>query len=221
MIFVIDFDGTLALDDTVDALLEAHADPAWRTLESDWLADRITAQECMRQQIGLLRRDRLSLESYFSGIRIDPDFAAFRDQVSGFAHVAIVSDGLDHAIHCALRHAGQEGIPVYANRLGFLPDDRLELSFPYLSQDCASGNGVCKCAVARKLVARHGGPLVLIGDGKSDACLAGVADLVFAKDSLARHCAKERIAYTPFENFADVGQALRAGVIDTRKFAVA
>lgn len=221
MIFVIDFDGTLALDDTVDELLEAHAEPAWRTLEADWLADRISAQECMRQQIGLVRASRPALDGYFHGIRIDAGFAAFREHVADFAQVAIVSDGLDYAIHCALQRAGHDGVEVYANRLDFLGDDRLELSFPYRNEECSGGNGVCKCAVARRLAQRHGGPVVLVGDGKSDACLAAEADVVFAKDSLARHCENQGIAYIPFTDFADVLNALRASSVDSHKFAIA
>lgn len=221
MIFAIDFDGTLALDDTVDKLLEGHADPSWRELERDWLEDRISAQDCMRLQIGLVRADRLALENHFQGIRIDPAFAAFRDHVSRFAHVAIVSDGLDRAIHCALRAAGQDDLPVFANRLSLLPGGGLELSFPHREPECGGGNGVCKCAVVAKLAARHGGPVVLVGDGKSDACLAARADVVFAKDSLARHCEHHGITYIPFDNFTDVLAAVQAGIVDDQKFAAA
>ena len=219
MIFIIDFDGTLAREDTVDALLEAHADPAWRNLESDWIADRITAQECMQRQIGLVNADRITLDRYFHGIELDPDFGTFRRHVSGFAAVAIVSDGLDHAIHCALRQAGLDGLPVFANHLRFLPDDRVELSFPHRKEDCGGGNGVCKCAVARQLVAQHGGPVVLVGDGKSDACLAAAADIVFAKGSLVRHCEARGIAHTRVDGFADVLRAVENWPIETRKLA--
>ncbi|MBS1189254.1 MAG: 2,3-diketo-5-methylthio-phosphopentane phosphatase [Rhodocyclaceae bacterium] len=210
MIFVIDFDGTLATEDTVDQLLEHHADAAWRELEADWLEGRISALECMQEQVRLVRADHITLGKFFRQIRLDPHFAAFRRHVGPFAHLAVVSDGLDFAIHTALRHADIEALPVFANQLQFISPDRLELSFPHRHAECGGGNGVCKCAIARQLAARHGGPVVLIGDGKSDACLAGLADVVFAKDSLVRHCQGRGIAYTPFENFADVLRTVQA-----------
>jgi 2-hydroxy-3-keto-5-methylthiopentenyl-1-phosphate phosphatase len=123
--------------------------------------------------------------------------------------MAVVSDGLDFAIHTALRHAGVENLPVYANQLHFVSPDRLELTFPHRNADCAGGNGVCKCAIARQLAARHGGPIVLVGDGKSDACLAGIADVVFAKGSLIRHCDDRGIPHTPIRHFGDVLAVVR------------
>lgn len=209
MLFVIDFDGTLAVDDTVDRLLEHYADPSWASLEADWLAGRITALECMGAQIGLVNADQVTLERFFRGIELDPHFPAFWDHVRPYAQVAVVSDGLDHAIHTALRGAGLD-LPVFANTLHFVGRDRLELSFPLRQTDCAGGNGVCKCAVARDLAKASGGPVVLIGDGKSDACLAARADIVFAKSSLLRHCQEQAIPHTPFEDFSDILRIVQA-----------
>ena len=60
MVFLIDFDGTLAVGDTVDRLLAEHADPAWEALEADWMANRISALQCMKSQIELVRAERSS-----------------------------------------------------------------------------------------------------------------------------------------------------------------
>lgn len=219
MIFILDFDGTLATEDTVDQLLEHHADPAWQDLEADWLAGRISALECMQNQVRLVSADHITLGKFFRNIRLDPHFDAFRRHVGRFAHLAVVSDGLDFAIHTALRHAGHDGLPVYANQLHFVSPDRLELTFPHRHAECGGGNGVCKCAVARQLAARHGGPIVLVGDGKSDACLAGIADVVFAKGSLIGHCLERGIAHTAVAHFGDVLQAVRAWDMEKQHFA--
>lgn len=219
MIFVLDFDGTLATEDTVDQLLEHHADPSWRELEADWLDGRISALECMQSQVRLVCADHITLGNFFRHIRLDPHFGAFRRHVGQFAHLAVVSDGLDFAIQTALRHAGHDDLPIFANQLHFVSPDRLELTFPHRHADCSGGNGVCKCAIARQLAARHGGPVVLVGDGKSDACLAGEADIVFAKGSLIRHCETLGLPYTPFEHFGDVLQAVRAWDSNKQLFA--
>ncbi|MDF1481660.1 HAD-IB family phosphatase [Extensimonas sp. H3M7-6] len=212
MIFVIDFDGTVSTQDTVDQLLAQHADPAWQELEDAWLQDRISAVECMQGQIRLVRADARTLAAFYRSMRIDPNFRAFSEHVRSFAALAIVSDGLDQAIHACLGRHGISELPVYANHLERILPDRLELHFPLRQSSCQAGNGVCKCAVAQDLAAQHGGPtvpIVLVGDGKSDACLAARADIVFAKGSLIEHCRAQQIAHTPFETFADVLRVVR------------
>jgi 2,3-diketo-5-methylthio-1-phosphopentane phosphatase len=220
MIFVIDFDGTLATEDTVDQLLEHYADPLWEELEEDWLAGRISALECMRDQVGLVRADLVTLGKFFQSIQLDPHFLAFWRYAREFAQVAIVSDGLDYAIQTALRVSDLDGLPVFANQLNFIAPDRLELTFPHRQADCRGGNGVCKCAIARQLAATHGGPVILVGDGKSDACLAGIADTVFAKSSLVRHCEDQGIPYIGFADFSEVLDVVKSWPLETSHEAI-
>lgn len=221
MIFVIDFDGTLATEDTVDRLLEEHADPTWEAIEADWLAGRIDAQECMQRQVRLLRLDTAAMNAFAANVTLDPHFAAFRVHVEAFAALAVVSDGIDFTVSTTLQRDGHDDLPVFANQLHFLDDDRLDLSFPHRETACAGGNGVCKCAVARNLAGEHGGPVVLIGDGKSDACLAKDADIVFAKGSLIRHCEEQGIDHIPFEHFGDVLRTVQAWNMADRMKALA
>lgn len=209
MLFVIDFDGTLSVKDTIDDMLEHFADPSWENVEQSWLAGDITAVECMTQQIRMVRADNITLESFFRGIQLDATFLPFYKQISQFAQVAIVSDGLDHAVKVAMRNAAMPDIPVYANHLHFVPNG-IDISFPNKVEGCAGGNGTCKCAIARNLSQDSLGPVILVGDGKSDACLASRADIVFAKGSLIMHCEKNNIAHFKFQTFADVLSKVKA-----------
>jgi 2-hydroxy-3-keto-5-methylthiopentenyl-1-phosphate phosphatase len=203
MLFVIDFDGTLAPEDTVDTLLGKFAPAAWRDVEQDWLSGRITAVECMQRQIRMVDADHVALENFFHAIELDAAFLPFYRHVNAFSTVAIVSDGLDHAISIAMRDAGLPKLPVFANHLIFTPRG-VDIAFPRFIPQCEAGNGVCKCAVARELSGPVGGPVVLVGDGKSDACLAASADVVFAKSRLLDYCQEQGIAHVPFTTFADV-----------------
>lgn len=203
MLFIIDFDGTLSVKDTIDDMLERFADPSWEDIEQSWLNGDINAVECMTQQVRMVKSDNITLESFFRGIQLDATFVPFYKHISQFAKVAIVSDGLDHAVKVAMRSAAMADIPVYANHLHFTPSG-LDISFPNKVEGCAGGNGTCKCAIAQNLSLESGGPVVLIGDGKSDACLAGRADIVFAKGSLIKHCEKNNIQHHKFQTFADV-----------------
>ena len=203
MLFIVDFDGTLSVGDTIDAMLERFAGPEWEDAEAEWLSGEITAVQCMQRQIRMVKADHVTLENFFRGIQLDATFLPFYKHVSQFSKLAIVSDGLDHAVKVAMKNAALPELPVYANKLHFV-NDGIDISYPNLKQGCRGGNGTCKCAIAQKLSVQSGGPVVLIGDGKSDACLAAEADVVFAKGSLIKHCENNGIAHHRFQTFADV-----------------
>lgn len=203
MLFIVDFDGTISQRDTIDALLEKFADARWQTLEQQWLDGEIDAVECMSRQISLVKADHISLESFFRTIALDHSFVSFYRYARQFAKVVIASDGLDHAIKVAMQQAGFPAVPVFANRLNFEPGG-IRMTFPNRKADCAGGNGNCKCAVAKAQQQFSNEKIVLIGDGKSDACLSRKADVVFAKGSLVKFCEKNQVPYLPFDTFDDV-----------------
>jgi len=207
MLFIIDFDGTVAPTDTVDALLERFADPEWRRIEERWVAGEINSQECMAAQLALVRGSSAVLREFLQSVVVDRFFPQFVREVSAFAQLAIVSDGLDHPIRHAMRRIGA-AVPIFANHLLFRGDG-LALSFPYTDAACKVKSGVCKCAVARAVDAGRGLPTVLIGDGHSDRCIARCVDYVFAKGSLRKFCEAENIVHTPFESFSDVLSVIR------------
>lgn len=208
MLFIVDFDGTVAPTDTVDALLERFADPKWQQIEEWWITGQLNSQECMKAQLSLVSADRAILEDYLQSVAIDPFFADFVQYASEFSEVAVVSDGLDYPIRHALQKLNIPPIPVYANRLEFQTRG-LDISFPHTDKACTHQSGVCKCAVARALDAGRELSTVLIGDGRSDRCIARSADYVFAKGGLRRFCEAEGITHTPFDSFNDILTVIR------------
>ncbi len=58
--------------------------------------------------------------------------------------------------------------------------------------------GTCKCLSAFT----QSGCTVLVGDGRSDFCVAAAADVVFAKDKLAEHCRLAGIPFRPLPHLA-------------------
>lgn len=215
MIFIIDFDGTIAPADTVDSLLVRFADPAWEAIEEDWVHGRINSKTCMQKQLNLISSDRKPLEEFFDAVDIDPSFGGFVRSVCALADVAVVSDGLDYPIERTLQRIGMSSIPVFANKLIFEPNG-LDISFPHSADACAPQSGVCKCAVAR---AFDKGPVILVGDGRSDYCLARSADFVFAKGSLKSFCETENIPHTPFVSFNDILTVVRQWTVPERRYA--
>jgi 2-hydroxy-3-keto-5-methylthiopentenyl-1-phosphate phosphatase len=66
---------------------------------------------------------------------------------------------------------------------------------------------VCKQAPIKEARYRHR-TTVLVGDGISDRKAAMLAEVVFAKGSLASWCDLSGVAYEPFTTLADVRRAL-------------
>jgi 2,3-diketo-5-methylthio-1-phosphopentane phosphatase len=217
--FAIDFDGTIALEDTTDLLLDRRAEPAWLDVETEWLAGRIGSRECLAQQAALIRATPEELECALLDVAIDPDFTRFVAAAGRIGStMQIVSDGFDRCIRPLLERAGID-LPVTSNRLRPVGSNHWAAEFPAFASDCMATSGVCKCRAAQterpkqfpskwmpveRKTLRSETALVLIGDGRSDFCLASRADVVLAKGKLADHCAENNYPYTPINSFADV-----------------
>jgi 2,3-diketo-5-methylthio-1-phosphopentane phosphatase len=208
----IDFDGTVVPCDVTDFLLEQFADPAWQEVEKDWQAGRIGSRECMARQVALLEATPAELIAALSELQIDPGFAAFVDQCgrNGIG-MTVVSDGFDFVIERVLRNAGLD-LPFYANHLEPLGSNGWRVTFPSARSDCRTLAGNCKCAFTQPY---SSSVKVVIGDGRSDFCVSGQADLVFAKGTLLELCRTSGVAHYAFDDFFDVtdklGWWLRSG----------
>lgn len=208
MRIICDFDGTISRADTTDVVLERLADPAWRAIEDDWLAGKIPAAACMKAQIALIGGSASDLDAVLDTIELDPGFLAFVDWCAERRlPVGIVSDGVDHFIARILARHGLGHLPVVANRLAGAAG-AWELDQPWAREGCAAGSGVCKCAAAGAWSDAAWPTTVFIGDGRSDFCLSGRADILFAKAALADYAAARSQPFIPFDTFDDVTRAL-------------
>jgi 2,3-diketo-5-methylthio-1-phosphopentane phosphatase len=201
-----DFDGTIAPIDTVDFLLERLADPAWRLLEDQWIRGEIDSRECMTAQVALLRGGWRAIRRALEEVRLDPSFAAFAAwcRTAGIP-LRVVSEGIKQVITHLLRREGVRVDEVWAPRLSQRSKGALELRLPAVGA-ALCGAALCKCAS----VTTDASPSfrVLIGDGRSDFCIARRADLVFACSKLAIHCEQNDIPFVPFLGFDTVRRLL-------------
>ena len=198
-----DFDGTISTSDVTDVLLEAFGKPGWQELEEEWRAGRMGSRECMQRQIACLDASKEELDEAIDAIGVDEDFAAFVDAVASRGwNLTIVSDGLDYAIARLLKRHQLPLLPFYANRLTQSGERSWRLDSPYANEMCRSASGTCKCSIARRARVTSD-KVLLIGDGRSDFCVAGRSDLVFAKGSLAAYCLEKRLPHIPISGFDD------------------
>ena len=194
---LVDFDGTISLEDSTDQLLTEFALPQWIEAEAEWVNGRIGSAECLRRQVELLRMRPEELREFVSSVTLDLGFSGFMSEAKRLGTpVTVVSDGLDMIVSGALTRAGH-ATEVLANRLVWKGGDRWSMEFPYARRGCSAGN--CKCASVAET-----GVTILIGDGRSDFCASEWVSFVFAKSKLVRHCEAVGVQHEAFSTFADL-----------------
>jgi 2,3-diketo-5-methylthio-1-phosphopentane phosphatase len=213
-----DFDGTIVANDVTDYLLERFAAAAWRDLERDWEQGLIGGRECMQGQIALIEATPAALDEAIAAMAVDAGFPGFVALARRLGiPLTIVSDGLDRVIKDVLRRANLPEIDTRSSRLEFRAG-RWRLDFPYAGKDgCLSAACTCKCAIARGDARRT----LLIGDGRSDFCVADMADFVFAKHKLLSYCEATQIPHEAFADFTDAQRLLEELVARTAVAPVA
>jgi 2-hydroxy-3-keto-5-methylthiopentenyl-1-phosphate phosphatase len=196
-----DFDNTITVGDVLDRVIERYsASEAWREWEADWEAGRMSTSECLSRQLGDLRVSPRELHGFMMEVVIDPAFA----RIVGWAEakgadLRIVSDSFSPLIHAILDHHDLPGVPVFANDLVYT-GGRIEARFPFRDPACPR----CAHCKAQHLRAEERRPRIYVGDGLSDVCPSLIADVVFAKDSLAAELRRRGVPYRPFRALGDV-----------------
>jgi 2-hydroxy-3-keto-5-methylthiopentenyl-1-phosphate phosphatase len=201
--FFCDFDGTVTTEDVIDRLLEKFADPKWMEIEQSWVKGEIGSRDCLAMQTKLIRAKVRDLLYFLEGIHVDESFVDFARYCRNKGlEMVILSDGIDLFIKSILERYGVNDIRVYSNSLGST-NGRYEMYFPYFRKDCSSRSGICKCKIMEELSSPSSINL-LVGDGRSDFCIARRADLTFAKSDLLDFCRIEKIPHIDHGGFGDI-----------------
>lgn len=199
----LDYDGTLTTADTGVHLLERLGRDGWREVSADYAAGEIGSRVCLLDEWDLLPHDELTLRRVAAEVPLDPDARRLiTDLQSAGAGVMIVSDGFGFSI---ADHLGDLDVAVLTNAVDWSSGT---LEFPNEDRCCAcSSCGTCKQAPIKD-AKRRGLTTVLVGDGTSDRKAAALADIVYAKDGLARWCAQFDVPFIPFTGLGEVHASL-------------
>ena len=205
-LIVVDFDGTITEQDTLDWLVRRHAPQVHDEVERALTAGEITLHECIRREFEAIRGDHDAIVSEaVAAARVRPGFAelaaAARERGD---RVVVVSSGFEEVIRPVLAAAGLDDLEVVAHRVRFSPE-HTTVEFRH-GDPCPTCGQECKRSVVDSI--RNGRPVAYVGDGYSDRCAALVADRRFARHGLARYLDRVGVGYLPFDDFYDVEAGL-------------
>ena len=220
-----DFDETTAVENVAELLLRHFSrESAWHQLRRRFREKRISFkvyQETAFNDTGAGRDAMTALVKEKATLR--PHFQQLWQhcQVRGIP-LAIVSVGLDFYVEALLEREGLEDVPRYTASTTFTPDG---IAFEYPNPWDGSGAspydvcrewGNCKCSVLNKYRER-GHSIVYVGDGRSDACPASIADFVLARGPLLELCGENWITHLEFQDFRDVIRGLEYWTARTQR----
>ncbi len=210
-----DFDGTITKRDTGWVVFdELGLDAAW-DWEYRWRDCEISSMECLTGQWDLVDLPPDEMLALVDRLEIDERFPEFVQRARAVgAEVVVASDGLSFYLDRLMEQMGfeicegdpdpddpGECIARYVNTAE-LTDEGVMITFPHKNVDCEQC-GNCKSGHLARLKLKYE-RVIYIGDGYSDRCPAMQADIVFAKDHLARLMDEKGIEYEDFETFGDV-----------------
>lgn len=209
LLALIDYDGTITTHECNEIVLQHFVGDAWRPLEEEAFADRMSHAEAFDRQIGLIRAPRaevigrlLEMAEPMPGLR---DFFTALQTRDGRS--AIVSAGLREAIEAFWRREELPPMRLFASELvgaGADGGPPYHLEFSDALGDCPRcGLAGCKAAILRAL-RRPGDVVMVFGDGPSDVCPAREADITFARGHLAERCEAEGLEWRPLTDFRTV-----------------
>lgn len=218
MLIICDFDGTVTARDTNSALARRFAPEAFADVDGRLATRELTLREVLSAEfasvtVGLDEVLEEALEIPFrAGFEAFLDAAAANDD-----RVVLLSSGFRQVIEPML---AREGL---AARVELLAND-IELGEGGGRIDwrdlptCELCGEPCKRHDVARLRAAHASAdetVAFVGDGMSDRCGAESADVVLARDGLARYLDERGAPYEPWEDFHDVMELL--GLRDERR----
>ncbi|MFW6429112.1 MAG: HAD-IB family phosphatase [Desulfosalsimonas sp.] len=197
-----DFDGTITARESLQAVFERFVPDKWEDMKHKLVSGSVTLRTGVREMIeSIPSKSYGEVLSFVGRIPLRPGFEEFLDYLDcrGIPFV-IVSGGVRGMVEAGLGPLIKRAYRVFAA-------DVYDTG-PYLkvhSQFEGGSELVAKVEVMRLFDAD---PRIVIGDGMTDYNMAGNADLIFARGSLARYLEKSGIDIIRWEDFNDIRKEL-------------
>ncbi len=213
-----DFDGTISERDIGHHFFGTFIPDKeqWQELLRRWKFGLVSSKECLEREISWVKARSKDLDQFIGNETLDPYFKDFVDFCNRRRFdILILSDGLDYYIDYLLMKFGLGFLRFKANKLVLHNGNISGIAFPYYNMMECTMCANCKKYHLERLK-EEGHYIIYVGNGFSDRCPAGSADMVLAKGDLLEHCLQEEIDCIPFRNFRDVERELTTRLILSR-----
>ena len=191
MRLVVDWDGTVTVQDSLVQVIHEFGDPAILAELEPRVGVDLTLHEEIAAEFAAITAPLPEVVDWvLENVQVRPGLP----ELAALEPV-VISAGFHELIEPVLEREGVE-LEVLANRVDATPDGWVVRFRDEAA--CATCGEPCKRG------ALAGEPYVYVGDGYSDRCAALAAERVFARDSLAAYLEGQRLAYEPFEDLRDV-----------------
>lgn len=202
----LDFDTVVSSEHVGAYLLDRLTAGRWRSevsepVQQGWIGGRLLSE----QQWQLLPANRTLLMAVASEVPVDPEFGSVVDALrAAQAEVTVVSDGLGFYV---ARSCAPYDVRVLANAVDFRQGT---LEYPYLDRCCSCLTcGMCKQAPIKEAKAR-GRTTVFASGAASDRKAALLADVLFARGTLAEWCSTFGVPFRPLDSLGGIVDLTRA-----------
>ncbi|MDP2920174.1 MAG: HAD-IB family phosphatase [Dehalococcoidia bacterium] len=197
-----DFDGTVTVKDMSFLLLDEFAGPAWRELDDEYVAGKITVgrfNELAFNMVKASRQEMLDFLAFHTALR--PGFREMAEYCrQRNIRLVVVSNGLDFYIDDIFRKEGISGVEYHAAETSFYPGG---LKVRYVSPEGKVLDSAFKESYLLKHLA-EGYRVAYIGDGRSDFLPAKQCQRVFATGTLLELCQSDGVSCMPFSSFKEI-----------------
>jgi len=213
-----DFDETVTMRDVGTEILTRFGTPVAFDIWKEFDAGRKSPAECLRIACETVTNTSAEdMRALIEGQAIRSGFVEFtRFCNEGSIELRIVSDGFSIYIAQILEKYSLGHIPVWTNTIELNSQGRFDVSFDHEREGC-SHCASCKCAGVINS-SDDTDTIVYVGDGYSDWCPSMMADVVFARRDLKRHCGELGIPHHPFEDFHEVQAILQNYLAERPKY---
>lgn len=201
-IFLIDFDGTIAINDSTQVLAKEFIYDMYEDYTNRFRRGEVNVKQYIHDLLSSLNIDKEKFRATLhENIKIDKSFANF---INNDIEFRIVSSGTKLNVIYSLESVNIfiKDEHIYSNEISF-DNSNITVISPilYMSEE----NGVNKATIVKKYI-NKGYRVFFIGDGPSDYEVARVANIIFAKKGkrLAKRCEENNVPYIEFENFDDI-----------------
>ncbi|OLS03473.1 MtnX-like HAD-IB family phosphatase [Tissierella creatinophila] len=208
---LVDFDGTITTKDTNNLLVEVYGNETTDRLKKEFREGKLNFPEYFQGEMSQLR---LTEDEYINflleKVEISPGFLEFYENIKEKGiRIGIISGGFKNGIISFLKKHGIKDIEIFSNKLIFDGDiPHIEFLDGQDFKCCDKGPcGNCKIKHYNRYK-KDAEKVIFIGDGTTDMPVAEVADVVFAKDSLAKYLDQKSIDYIFYEDFRDINKLI-------------